>query len=64
MTRLTAYIDGFNLYYGLRSKGWHSYYGLDIHCLVENLLQPGQRLRAGDGVPLTVEGGGSGESPC
>ncbi len=46
MTRLTAYIDGFNLYYGLRSKGWHSYYWLDIHRLVENLLQPGQRLVA------------------
>ena len=46
MTRLTAYIDGFNLYYGLRSKGWRSYYWLDIHRLVENLLKSSQRLVA------------------
>ena len=44
MLRLIAYIDGFNLYYGLRSKGWRRYYWLDVHRLVENLLKPGQRL--------------------
>ena len=46
MPRLTAYVDGFNLYYGLRSKGWRSYYWLNIHRLVENLLKPDQRLVA------------------
>ena len=46
MTRLIAYVDGFNLYYGLRSKGWHRYYWLDIHRLVGNLLKPGERLAA------------------
>ena len=38
------YIDGFNLYYGLRSKGWRRYYWLDVRRLAENLLLPGQQL--------------------
>ena len=36
--------DGFNLYYGLRSKGWRRYYWLDLRSLSEQLLRPGQRL--------------------
>ena len=44
--RVVAYIDGFNLYYGLRSKGWRRYYWLDVHRLAEKLLRPGQRLAA------------------
>ena len=44
MGRIIAYVDGFNLYYGLRSKGWRGLYWLDVHRLAENLLKPGQRL--------------------
>ncbi len=44
--RVAAYIDGFNLYYGLRSKGWRRYYWLDLRRLVERLLRPGQQLVA------------------
>ena len=44
MARIIAYVNGFNLYYGLRSKGWRRLYWLDVHGLAENLLQPGQRL--------------------
>ena len=44
--RVTAYIDGFNLYYGLKSKGWRRYYWLDLRRLAENLLNPGQELVA------------------
>ena len=44
MGRIIAYVDGFNLYYGLRSKGWRRLYWLDVHRLAENLLKPGQRL--------------------
>ena len=29
--RVAVYVDGFNLYYGLRSKGWRRYYWLDLH---------------------------------
>ena len=41
-----AYVDGFNLYYGLKSKGWQRYYWLDVRHLAENLLRPGQSLEA------------------
>ena len=44
MARIIAYVDGFNLYYGLRSQGWRRLYWLDVHRLAENLLKPGQRL--------------------
>ena len=44
LQRVAAYIDGFNLYYGLRSKGWRRYYWLDLHRLVKRLLRPGQQL--------------------
>ena len=42
--RVTTYVDGFNLYYGLRSKNWQRYYWLDLHRLAENLLLPNQEL--------------------
>ena len=44
MERVIAYIDGFNLYFGLKSKGWRRYYWLDPRSLVLNLLKPTQRL--------------------
>jgi len=44
MSRVIAYIDGFNLYFGMRSKGWRRYYWLNLELLAENLLKPGQRL--------------------
>lgn len=42
--RVSVYVDGFNLYYGLKSKGWRHYYWLDLRRLSEKLLRPGQRL--------------------
>jgi len=44
MRRLITYIDGFNLYYGLKSKGWKRYYWLNIQRLAENLRKPDQQL--------------------
>jgi uncharacterized LabA/DUF88 family protein len=44
MERVIAYVDGFNLYFGLKSKGWRRYYWLDIPMLARNLLKPDQRL--------------------
>lgn len=41
---MIAYIDGFNLYFGLKSKGWRRYYWLNLQQLVENLLRPDQQL--------------------
>lgn len=46
MRRVIAYVDGFNLYFGLKSKGWHKYYWLDLPALCRALLQPGQQLAA------------------
>jgi len=44
MERVIAYVDGFNLYFGLKSKGWRRYYWLNIQMLAQNLLKPNQRL--------------------
>ncbi len=46
MQRVRMYVDGFNLFYGIRARGWSRYYWLDLHRLAENLLRPGQRLEA------------------
>jgi hypothetical protein len=44
MERVIAYVDGFNLYFGLRSKGWKRYYWLNVQALAQNLLKRGQAL--------------------
>ena len=44
--RVIVYVDGFNLYYGLKCKGWKRYYWLDLQRLAETLLLPGQVLVA------------------
>lgn len=44
MNRVMGYIDGFNLFYGLRDSGLRRYYWLDPARLIQNLLKPGQEL--------------------
>lgn len=44
MERVIAYIDGYNLYYGLRSKGWKKFYWLNIQAMTEDLLKSNQCL--------------------
>ncbi|HIE54601.1 MAG TPA: NYN domain-containing protein, partial [Chromatiaceae bacterium] len=44
MNRVISYIDGFNLYFGLRNKGWKRYYWLDLVALSESILKSGQTL--------------------
>ena len=46
MQRVMVYVDGFNLYFGLRSKGWRRYYWVDLRRLAENLLRSEQTLIA------------------
>tara|TARA_R110002049_G_scaffold291383_2_gene475301 strand:- start:10577 stop:11197 length:621 start_codon:yes stop_codon:yes gene_type:complete len=46
MTRVVSYIDGFNLYFGLKDKGWKRYYWLDLAELSGALLLPNQSLTA------------------
>lgn len=44
MTRVVSYVDGFNLYFGLRDRGWRKYYWLDLVTLSRHLLKPDQDL--------------------
>ena len=44
MNRVAVYIDGFNLFYGMRSKGWRRLYWLDVYRLAGNLLRSDQQL--------------------
>lgn len=42
--RVIVYIDGFNLYFGMKSQGYRRYYWLDVCKLGGELIKPGQRL--------------------
>lgn len=42
--KLIAYVDGFNLYFGLKSKGWNRFYWLNLVTLVKSCLKPDQTL--------------------
>ena len=44
--RTIVYVDGFNLYFGLKSKGWKNLYWLNIYKLAENILKSNQELIA------------------
>jgi hypothetical protein len=44
MSPVIAFMDGFNLYFGLKSKGWRRYYWLDLEALAASMLKPGQTL--------------------
>lgn len=44
MSRIISYIDGFNLYFGLKAKGWRKFYWLDLAAISRDLLKPGQTL--------------------
>lgn len=44
MQRVAVYVDGFNLYHGLRDRGWRRYYWLDLCKLATKLLAPNQQL--------------------
>lgn len=44
--RVAAYVDGFNLYFGLKETGFKRFYWLDVAALAGNLLKPEQRLVA------------------
>ena len=44
MESVIAYVDGYNLYHGLRAKGWKRFYWLNIAALARQLLKPDQTL--------------------
>lgn len=43
-SRVVGYVDGYNVYYGLLSKGWKRFYWLDLRALFTTLLLPGDEL--------------------
>ena len=45
--RVAVYVDGFNLYYGLRSKGWRRYYWLDLRTSVRATPETGATVGHG-----------------
>jgi hypothetical protein len=44
--RVIFYVDGFNFYFGLKSKNWRKYYWLDVVKFFESFLKPHQELIA------------------
>lgn len=44
MSRAIVYIDGFNLYYGLRANRWQRFYWLNLRQVALHLLKAGQAL--------------------
>ena len=44
MTRVLAYVDGYNLYYGLRRQRWLEFLWLDIPKLIGHFVLPGETL--------------------
>jgi len=54
--RAKVYVDGFNLYFGLRARGWKRYYWLDIHRLSQRFLRAGQSLVAVDYFTADIPG--------
>ena len=44
LVRVTAYVDGFNLYYGLKESHYKRFYWLNIQDMVLNLLKEYQKL--------------------
>lgn len=45
MARVVAYVDGFNLYFGLKAKYGRKYLWLDLQALATSLLRSGQTLQ-------------------
>lgn len=60
--RVITYIDGFNLYYGLRAAGFHSSRWLDVVALSHRLLKSGQQLEKVRYFTARVRGNPSAES--
>ena len=65
MNPVVAYVDGFNLYFGLKEGYGRRYHWLDLQRLVADLLQPDQQLHAVQYFTARIRDdpeGGSGQS--
>jgi|SRR5699024_4929010 len=64
MRRVITYIDGFNLYFGLKSAGFKRYYWLDLQALSKRLLQAGQQLEATRYFTARIRNNGHNTADC
>ena len=56
--RVIVYVDGFNLYFGLKAKGWKNFYWLNIQALARSILKPDQVLMTTKYFTSRVKGSG------
>lgn len=61
--RVIAYIDGFNLYYGMRAAGLRSCYWLDLSAMASKLLKPHQALQCTKYFTARIGGARPGDGP-
>ena len=61
--RVICYVDGFNLYYGLKHGKLQRLYWLDIHNLARNLLRPHQQIQSTKYFTARINGAHPGDSP-
>ena len=61
--RVIAYIDGFNLYHGMREGKLRRYYWLNLRALAENLLRPEQQLVLTKYFTARISGAWAGDPP-
>lgn len=61
MARVAVYVDGFNLYFGLRAKYGRKYLWLDLQALAGSLLRRGQTLEFVTYFTARVRGDAGGE---
>jgi uncharacterized LabA/DUF88 family protein len=62
--RVIVYIDGFNLYFGLRDANYRRFYWLNLNAVSQNLLRPGQQLAAVKYFTARISGARHGDSPA
>lgn len=62
--RVIVYIDGFNLYFGLRESKLRRCYWLNLGNLALNLMRPGQRLVFTKYFTARISGGMAGDPPA
>ena len=59
--RVIAYVDGFNLYFGMKDAGYRQYFWLDVHKLANKLLGPQQVLGKTKYFTARISGGKRGD---
>jgi uncharacterized LabA/DUF88 family protein len=62
--RVIAYVDGFNLYFGMRDAGLRACYWLDLVAMVASLLKPHQTLLHTKYFTARIDGARPGDTPA